>query len=210
MGNKMGDIIRKLRLERNLTQDQLAEGLGVSTSVIRKWESNNRIPKYLFRETICDYFGIDMNYLMGLTPIKVSLSEEKIIQIPLYEYRGLDDRFNQDHVVDTIIRPRFMLKEGPEYFAVCIRDNSVVDFNLKKGDIAVFEKTKILFSKQIGLFMVNGTICCRYYMSEKKYVRLMTLNSDYETYENVPFVTLGRLALNISNDQDDFIPDKYY
>ena len=203
----MGNIIRNLRLERNLTQDQLAEHLGVSVSVIKKWESNSRIPKLISREAICDFFSIDMNYLMGLTPIKVSLSEERIIQIPLYDCSGLNESFDAGSIVDTVILPKYMLNPDRDYFAICIRDNSVVDANLKKGDIAVFEKAKFLYSEQIGLFLIGNEVCCRYYVNEKKNIRLLALNTDYGSFENTSFIILGKLALKISNEQFDFIPD---
>ena len=39
MKETMGQIIRRLRKERNLTQEELAESLYVSRTAISKWES---------------------------------------------------------------------------------------------------------------------------------------------------------------------------
>jgi len=36
----VGDSIRKLRQERNLTQEQLAEAIGVSPTAIKQYEDN--------------------------------------------------------------------------------------------------------------------------------------------------------------------------
>lgn len=35
---KMHEIIKKRRLEKNLTQEQIAQFLGVSTPAVNKWE----------------------------------------------------------------------------------------------------------------------------------------------------------------------------
>lgn len=40
MKETMGQIIRRLRKERNLTQDELAEQLGVTFQAISKWEND--------------------------------------------------------------------------------------------------------------------------------------------------------------------------
>ena len=44
MKETMGQIIRRLRKERNLTQDELAEQLGVTFQAISKWENDTGMP----------------------------------------------------------------------------------------------------------------------------------------------------------------------
>ena len=40
----MGQTIRRLRIEQNLTQETLAELLGVTSQAISKWENNVGLP----------------------------------------------------------------------------------------------------------------------------------------------------------------------
>ncbi|MGN0579141.1 MAG: helix-turn-helix domain-containing protein, partial [Ruminiclostridium sp.] len=41
---KMGSFLKELRLEKRLTQEQLAEHLNVSNRSISRWETGNTLP----------------------------------------------------------------------------------------------------------------------------------------------------------------------
>ena len=41
---KIGTFLKLLRKEKNLTQEQLAEQLGVSTRTVSRWENGNNMP----------------------------------------------------------------------------------------------------------------------------------------------------------------------
>ena len=45
MNETMGQIIRRLRKERNLTQEELAELLDVSRQAVSKWEQDQGYPE---------------------------------------------------------------------------------------------------------------------------------------------------------------------
>lgn len=64
------DRIASLRNEKNITQSQLAEELNISPSAIGMYEQGRRKPSYELLEEICDYFNVDMDYLMGRSDIK--------------------------------------------------------------------------------------------------------------------------------------------
>ena len=64
------DRIISLRNEKNMTQSQLAENLNISPSAIGMYEQGRRKPSYELLENICDYFNVDMDYLMGRSDIK--------------------------------------------------------------------------------------------------------------------------------------------
>jgi transcriptional regulator with XRE-family HTH domain len=59
MNNKTGEIIEKYRKERNLTQVELANKLGVSKSAISKWENGNNLPDITLLEPLSEILGID-------------------------------------------------------------------------------------------------------------------------------------------------------
>jgi len=67
---EIAEIIKKLRSEKNLTQKQLAEEIGVSKSTVAMWETGDRKPSRELLEQVADYFNVDMDYLYGRTHIR--------------------------------------------------------------------------------------------------------------------------------------------
>lgn len=65
MNNYFGDIIKKIRKQRNLTQEQIAEAFGVSCQAISKWETGTSYPDISLLPIIADYFGVSVDYLLG-------------------------------------------------------------------------------------------------------------------------------------------------
>ena len=61
----LGDTIKELRIEKGITQAQLAKSIGVSQKAIDYWERNVNEPKASYLVLLCDYFQISADYLLG-------------------------------------------------------------------------------------------------------------------------------------------------
>lgn len=61
-----GKILRELRLERELSQQQLADILGTTQKTISKYELEYLDLSTEMIITICKYFGVTADYLLGL------------------------------------------------------------------------------------------------------------------------------------------------
>ena len=61
---KAGRFITKKRKEQNLTQEQLAERLGVSNKTISKWETGKCMPDYAVVKSLCEELKISVSELM--------------------------------------------------------------------------------------------------------------------------------------------------
>lgn len=66
----LGQRIKNLRIDKGLTQEQLAQILKTSKSRIGMYEIDKRKPDFEMMEAIADYFNVDMNYLYGRTDVK--------------------------------------------------------------------------------------------------------------------------------------------
>ena len=59
-----GKFISQKRKEKSLTQEQLAEKLGVSNKTVSKWETGKCMPDYSVVKTVCDELEITVAELM--------------------------------------------------------------------------------------------------------------------------------------------------
>lgn len=55
----------RLRKEKNVTQEEIGQVLGISTAAVSKWETNNSIPDIYMLGEIADYFDVTTDELLG-------------------------------------------------------------------------------------------------------------------------------------------------
>ena len=60
----IGKFIARKRKEKNLTQEQLAQKLGVSNKTVSKWECGKCMPDYSIVKPLCQELGITISELM--------------------------------------------------------------------------------------------------------------------------------------------------
>ena len=71
----IGDNIKRLRRQKGITQETLAERMHVSTAAVSKWERNEALPDISMLLPLSSYFGVSTDELLGLDAAK---TEEKI------------------------------------------------------------------------------------------------------------------------------------
>ena len=65
----VGKRIKELRTERRISQQALAKAVGVSQKAIDYWERGINEPKAGYIVTLCDFFGVTADYLLGRSDI---------------------------------------------------------------------------------------------------------------------------------------------
>ena len=63
MDNRFSDNFRKLRNLHELTQEQVAEMLGVTSQAISKWERGKNYPDIVLLPIISKYFDVSIDTL---------------------------------------------------------------------------------------------------------------------------------------------------
>ncbi len=74
----IGDVIKHLRTEHNITQQDLAQLVGVKTSTVGMYETGARQPSYEIIIKIADYFSVSTDYLLGRIQAELSADEAVI------------------------------------------------------------------------------------------------------------------------------------
>ena len=64
MNNNLSENLKKIRKDNNLSQEQLAEKLGVSRQAISKWESGAAYPEMEKIIQLCDKFDMNIDDLL--------------------------------------------------------------------------------------------------------------------------------------------------
>lgn len=205
------DRIVSLRNEKNITQSQLAEELNISPSAIGMYEQGRRKPSYELLEEICDYFNVDMDYLMGRSDIKnryqaglkydwEDKKQEKsnmntdtintdYIMIPLYESISAGYGASNSEFIEMI--PVFGLKKnGTTYFAVKVEGDSM-EPKIPNGSTIIIKKDIQIESGEIGAFNLND----ENFVKQKKVVKdRLILHSFNLAYDD-----------KVVNEFDDFV-----
>lgn len=97
---KIGKFIANLRKEKNLTQEQLAEKLGVTDKSVSRWENGRCLPDVSLYKDLCNILGITLNEFFAGEKIK----EEK------FKEQADNNLFN------ALENSSFTLKEKIKYF----------------------------------------------------------------------------------------------
>ena len=67
MNIPIGENIRRLRRERNLTQEETAAHLGISFQSVSKWERGDGYPDITMLPALANYFGVSVDELLGMS-----------------------------------------------------------------------------------------------------------------------------------------------
>ncbi len=73
----LGNNISTRRKAKGMTQEELAENLGVSPQAVSKWENNLSCPDISLLPAIAKIFGMSVDELLGAAPATEIVSEEK-------------------------------------------------------------------------------------------------------------------------------------
>ncbi|MBE6771342.1 MAG: helix-turn-helix transcriptional regulator [Ruminococcaceae bacterium] len=89
---KIGNKIKSLRKKQKITQEQLAERIGVSFQAVSKWENDIALPDITLVPVIAQYFGISTDELLSFD----SSEKDKEIEQLVYESYKLRETNPED------------------------------------------------------------------------------------------------------------------
>ncbi len=76
----IGQTIRRLRKERNLTQEELAQQLNITSQAVSRWESEAGLPDISQIVPLANVFGVSTDVLFGTFGVDNDAEVEKIIE----------------------------------------------------------------------------------------------------------------------------------
>lgn len=104
---KIGSFIAAMRKERNMTQEQLAEKLGVSNRSVSRWENGKTLPDLSLMEVICGELGVSMSELLrGEKEAQTMEVKETVVLMASLAHR---EREKKAREVNQCLIPGFLL-----------------------------------------------------------------------------------------------------
>lgn len=100
----IGKFIAQKRKAKNLTQEQLAEKIGVSNKTISKWETGKCMPDYSIINVLCDELGITIAELMDGEE-----AEEKSVR-----------SFDEEQILDLLKRTQDLEKQKNVLYGILL------------------------------------------------------------------------------------------
>ena len=86
---QIGQVIRKHRKEQNMTQEEMAQRLGVTTPAVNKWENGNSYPDIMMLAPIARLLHISLDTLLSF---QEELTENEITAMT----QEADERLKKD------------------------------------------------------------------------------------------------------------------
>lgn len=82
--DKIGNFIKSIRLENNLTQKELADKLGVTYQAVSKWENGKNVPDIGIMKQISEEYNVNIDEILnGEKQIKENKTKWYIALIPI-------------------------------------------------------------------------------------------------------------------------------
>ena len=99
-----GKFISQKREEKNLTQEQLAEKLGVSNKTVSKWETGKCMPDYSVVKSLCEELEISVAELMD-----GEAAEEKSVRT-----------YDEEQIMDLLRRTQELEKQKNTLYGIVL------------------------------------------------------------------------------------------
>lgn len=141
LGLKLGENLKKFRLQRELTQEQLADVLGVSAQAVSRWENGTTYPDITLLPTIASYFEITLDELMGMENWR---SEEQLKEL----LGQLEENGSKGLIYENILLLRDAVKTYPTNYELQFRLVNQLAFCEYKDGRGLSEEEKISFNRE--------------------------------------------------------------
>ena len=119
----IGANIKRLRLKKQITQEQLSLAMGVSCAAVSKWERENTLPDISLLPLLANYFGVSIDELMGYDAARIEDEINKFFEErsklfragKVAEYKQLSEKAYKEYPNDYRIMNYYMWDKVGDY-----------------------------------------------------------------------------------------------
>lgn len=195
------NILQNLRADKQVSQQAVAEYIGVTKQAYSLYELGKRNPDNDMLYKISEYFDVSIDYLLGKSKIKNIANLGKSVKIPvLGKVQAGIPIEAVEYIIDYEEITPEMASKG-EYFGLTVKGNSM-EPRFIEGDVVIVKKQTSAETGDIVIALVNGDeATIKKIKILKDGIMLIPLNSSYETMfyditdiENKPVSIIGKVV----------------
>ena len=183
MENRIADQIRFYRKQKGLTQEQLAEAMGVSVAAVSKWEQGQSLPEIPMLMELADFFDLSVDALLGY---RLRANDRESIVERMKRLR------REDNYDEGIAEAEKALQKFPNTFGVVYECAKLFEMaGLKRQDKKMQSRSLDLLSHAIRLLSQNSD----------PEISEMSLRLDMEDWERALALFKENNACGLLDDQ---------
>lgn len=174
---KINEVIRKYRKEQNLTQEQIANYLGVSAPAVNKWESGMSYPDITLLPSLARVLKIDIDTLFSFHE---ELADKEINEIIM----ELSEWMKQTGFAKGFEKGETLIKEYPNCDKLILYVVTILNYYLRIMEVEEKEEYEskiinwyetVMSGKEPVMKDMAAASLCQIYMEKKDYEKAQQL-----------------------------------
>lgn len=188
MKTQFGLIIKQLREQRGINQEELGSVVGVSDKTVSSWEINRTEPKMGIVQQLADYFNVSTDYLIkgNSTDLQDELNNTyriDKIKLPLLGTVACGKPIYADEERESYVMAGTDIKAD---FCLKCKGDSMINARIHDGDIVFVRKQDIVNNGEIAVVIIDNEATLKrfYYYKE---ANLLILKAENPTFRDLEY-----------------------
>lgn len=186
--NNFSENLKTLRKHQNLSQEQLADKLNLSRSIVGMWESGQRKPSFETLELLADFFNVRLDDLSGRKNTDSLLNPEiatDTVTFPVIGEiaAGYDHFAVEDWSGETVEIPTYYLKgrKQEDYFVLSVKGDSMYPLYMDNDKVLILKQSTLNYSGEIGAIVYDdcATLKKVEYVKGEDWLKMIPINPQY-------------------------------
>ena len=194
----IGENLKRLRLQKEFTQEQFAEVFGVSPQAVSRWENNTAYPDITMLPGIAIFYNTTIDELIGMDEICKTENINKI-------HNDVHILMGDKKIDETIAMLREALKLHPNSFLLDLASTLTQKSN-QSNDVSLIEEAISLFERALQGNLIMKSKCTVVVNLIFLYLKLNKVDKANELIKSLPHVWESReIIIPEVYDGDEYI-----
>ncbi len=186
--NSFSENLKTLRKHQNLSQEQLADKLNLSRSIVGMWESGQRKPSFETLELLADFFNVRLDDLSGRkntdSLLSPTIATDTVTFPVIGEIAAGYDHFAvEDWSGETVEIPTYYLKgrKQEDYFVLSVKGDSMYPLYMDNDKVLILKQSTLNYSGEIGAIVYDdcATLKKVEYVKGEDWLKMIPINPQY-------------------------------